>query len=138
VIAYVESSVILRFVLGQPGALRALRTFDAGATSALAEVECLRTLDRLRIAEGFADLQIAERRAAVYEVLGRLAIIDLTRPVLDRASQPLPVALGTLDALHLASALAWREHAGRDVVLATHDARLGAAARALGLNTVGT
>jgi hypothetical protein len=65
VIAYVESSVILRFVLGQPGALRELRSFEAGATSALAEVECLRTLDRLRISEAFADLVIAERRAGV-------------------------------------------------------------------------
>lgn len=136
-IAYVESSVILRFVLGQAGALRAWRTFDAGGTSALTEVECLRTLDQLRITEGLADLQIAERRAGVYDVLARLAIIDLTRPVLERASQPFPVALGTLDALHLASALSWREHLAEPVVLATHDARLGAAARALGLQTVG-
>jgi predicted nucleic acid-binding protein len=137
VIAYVESSVVLRFVLGQAGALRELRTFEAGGTSAVTEVECLRTLDRLRITEGVADLQIAERRAAVYDVLGRLAIIDLTRPVLERASHPLPIALGTLDALHLASALSWREHVAEPVVLATHDARLGAAARALGLETVG-
>jgi hypothetical protein len=137
VIAYVESSVILRFVLGQAGALRALRTFAAGGTSALTEVECLRSLDRLRITDELADLQIADRRAAVYDVLARLVIIDLTRPVLERASQPVPVALGTLDALHLASALSWREHVAEPVVLATHDARLGAAARALGLETVG-
>ncbi len=137
-IAYVESSVILRLVLGQAGALREWRTLDGGATSALAEVECLRTLDRLRLTEGIAELQIAERRAAVYDVLSSLAIIELSRPVLSRASHPLPVTLGTLDALHLASALAWRESTGDDVVLATHDARLGAAARALGLDTVGT
>jgi hypothetical protein len=56
---------------------------------------------------------------------------------LSRAAQPLPLTLGTLDALHLASALAWREHAGESVVLATHDARLGAAARALGLGIIG-
>ena len=103
----------------------------------MTEVECLRTLDRLRITEGFADLQAAERRAAVYDVLARLAIIDLTRPVLERAGQPLPVSLGTLDALHLASALLWREHMAEPVVLATHDARLGAAARALGMEPVG-
>jgi predicted nucleic acid-binding protein len=137
VIAYVESSVILRLVLGQAGALREWRALDAGATSALAEVECLRTLDRLRIAEGLAELQIAERRAAVYDVLNSLAIIELTRPILSRAAQPLPVTLGTLDALHLASALAWSEHAS-GAVLATHDARLAAAARALGVATVGT
>jgi predicted nucleic acid-binding protein len=137
VIAYVESSVILRLVLGQPGALHEWRTLDRGATSALAEVECLRTLDRLRLSGNLAELQIAERRAAVYDALGTLAIIELSRTVLGRASQPLPVTLGTLDALHLASALAWREHAGDNVVLATHDARLGAAARALGFDTVG-
>lgn len=137
-IAYVESSVILRLVLGQTGALREWRTLDGGATSALAEVECLRTLDRLRLTEGLADLLIAERRAAVYDVLNTLSIIELSRPVLSRASQPLPLALGTLDALHLASALAWRESVAGEVVLATHDARLGAAGRALGLATVGT
>jgi len=137
VIAYVESSVILRLVLGQPGALHEWRTLDRGATSALAEVECLRTLDRLRLSGNLAELQIAERRAAVYDALGTLAIIELSRTVLGRASQPLPVTLGTLDAWHLASALAWREPAGDNVVLATHDARLGAAARALGFDTVG-
>lgn len=137
-IAYVESSVILRLVLGQAGALREWRTLDAGATSALAEVECLRTLDRLRLAEGISELQVAERRAAVYDVLSSLALIELTRPILGRAAQPLPLAMGTWDALHLASALAWREQTGDAVVLATHDERLSAAARALGLTTVGT
>ena len=137
-IAYLESSVILRLVLGQRGAWRDWRTLEGGATSALTEVECLRTLDRLRLTEDIGEREIAERRAAVYDLLRRLATIELSRPVLSRASQPLPLALRTLDALHLASALAWREHAGDAVVLATHDARLGAAARALGFDTVGT
>jgi len=138
VIAYVDSSVILRLVLGQAGYLREWRTLDDGATSALAEVECLRTLDRLRIAEALPEQPIAERRSAVYDVLQSLTIIELTRPILSRAAQPLPLTLGTLDALHLASALAWREHAGDRVVLATHDARLSAAARASGMATIGT
>ncbi|MGH7530686.1 MAG: type II toxin-antitoxin system VapC family toxin [Gemmatimonadales bacterium] len=137
-IAYVESSVILRLVLGQPGALREWRTVDAGATSAIAEVECLRTLDRLRLADRLGERQIAERRAAVYDVLNTLTIIELTRPILTRSAQPLPLTLATLDALHLASALAWREHTGDTVVLATHDRRLAAASRALGLGTIGT
>jgi predicted nucleic acid-binding protein len=49
VIAYVDSSVVLRLVLGQPAALREWRTVDRGVASALVEVECLRTLDRLRL-----------------------------------------------------------------------------------------
>lgn len=136
-IAYVESSVILRLVLGQPGSLREWRALDAGATSALAEVECLRTLDRVRLAEGLGEAVVAERRAAVYDVLNSLAIIEISRPILSRAAQPLPLSVGTLDALHLASALTWRESVGDAAVLATHDTRLGAAARALGLGTIG-
>jgi predicted nucleic acid-binding protein len=137
VIAYVESSVILRLVLGQPGTLAEWHDLDAGATSALAEVECLRTLDRVRLAEQLSETQIAERRAAVYDVLNTLAIIEVSRPILSRAAQPLPLTLGTLDAVHLASALAWRENVGDGAVLATHDTRLGAAARALGLVIIG-
>jgi len=57
---------------------------------------------------------------------------------LTRAAQPLPVSRGTLDAIHLATALAWREMNATDLVLATHDARLSVAARALGLEIVGS
>ena len=136
-IAYVESSVILRLVLGQAGRLREWREVDAGATSALSEVECLRTLDRVRLAEGLTESDVAERRAAVYDVLETLAIIEVSRPILSRAAQPLPLTVGTLDALHLASALTWRETVADATILATHDARLGAAARALGIPTIG-
>ncbi len=136
-IAYVESSVILRLVLGQPGRLGEWSALDRAATSALSEVECLRTIDRVRLAERLSEDEVGERRAAVYDVLNTLAIVEVTRPILGRAAQPLPLTLGTLDAVHLASALAWREHVGDDAVLATHDVRLGAAARALGLSTIG-
>ena len=51
--------------------------------------------------------------------------------------QPLPVALGTLDGIRLATALLWRERAGADLVMATHDAALGLAARAVGFRVIG-
>ena len=137
-IAYVDSSVILRLVLGQPGALPEWRDLEAGVASALVEVECLRTLDRLRLAEHLPDDALAERREAVYRVIETLSVVEPTRTILTRAAQPLPVSLGTFDALHLATALAWRESSGAALVLATHDARLAVAARALGLATVGT
>jgi predicted nucleic acid-binding protein len=108
-----------------------------GVASALVEVECLRTLDRLRIADDLAETDLAERREAVYRLVESLEIVEPTRPILTRAAQPLPVSLGTLDAIHLATALAWRELNAIDLTLATHDARLSVAARALGLETVG-
>lgn len=66
-----------------------------------------------------------------------MEVVEPTRPVLARAAQPFPTELGTLDAIHLATALLWRERAGVDLVMATHDVALGTAARASGLSVVG-
>ena len=136
-IAYVDSSVVLRLILGQAGRLPEWRTVDQGIASALVEVECLRTLDRMRLAEPLAEDEIAVRREAVYRVVETLEVVEVTRAVLGRAAQPLPVTLGTLDAVHLATAQGWRDSNGADLVVATHDRQLAAAARAMGFRTVG-
>lgn len=136
-IAYVDSSVLLRVVLGQRNALKEWSRVTLGIASALAEVECLRTLDRLRLAQGFADEMIAEQREAVYRLFEAMEIVEITHPVLSRAAQPLPTALGTLDAIHLATALLWKEQAGRDMSMATHDVALAVAAKASGLRVIG-
>lgn len=136
-IAYIDASVVLRLVLGQPGALAEWRRLDAGVASALAEVECLRTLDRLRLVQALPEEELARRRENVYDLLATLEVVEPTRPILTRAAHPLPVTLGTLDAIHLATALAWREASGTELILATHDARLALAARAVGLETIG-
>lgn len=136
-IAYLDSSAILRIILGQPHVLKEWRSITQGVVSALAEVECLRTLDRLRISEKLADFEIAVRRESVFRFMEALEVVELGRPVLARASQPLPTALGTLDAIHLATALLWKERSGADLVMATHDELLATAARASGLRVVG-
>ena len=136
-IAYLDSSVVLRVVLGQSGSLREWKAVETGVASALLEVECVRTLDRLRLLEGIAEGAIARRREAVYRIVEALTVIEPTRPVLARAAQPLPVVLGTLDAIHLATALLWRERTDADLVMATHDAALGLAARAVGFRVIG-
>jgi predicted nucleic acid-binding protein len=136
-IAYLDSSVILRIVLGQSNALKEWRLVTRGVASALAEVECLRTLDRLRLAEGLEDVEIAVRRESVYRIVEAMEIVEVTRPVLSRASDPLGTTLGTLDAIHLATALLWRDHHAADAVMATHDEALAIAARASGMRVIG-
>lgn len=136
-IAYLDSSVLLRVVLGQHDALREWGRVSQGVASALVEVECLRTLDRLRLTENFADEVIAERREAVYRLMESTEIVEISYPILARASQPLPTALGTLDAIHLATALLWKERAGKALAMATHDLALAIAAKASGLSVVG-
>lgn len=136
-IAYVDASVLLRLVLGQPHGLREWRSIDTAVASALVEVECLRTLDRLRLRAGVSDRDLAVRREAVFELLRRFEIVEIERPVLTRAALPLPTALGTLDAIHLATAALWREGQGAEMVMATHDAGLATAARASGFSVIG-
>lgn len=99
--------------------------------------ESLRTLDRLRVRAGLPDREIASRRAAILELIGSLEIVDVDAVVLDRAAQPMPTELGTLDAIHLATALLWKEMTGEPLTMATHDAALATAAQAYGLPVVG-
>lgn len=136
-IAYLDSSVVLPVVLGQRDRLKEWRQVREGVASALVEVECLRTLDRLRLREGLTDRELARRREAVFALTGEMHLVEPTRAVLSRASQPLPTPLGTLDAVHLATALLWRDSHAPDLVLATHDAALALAARASGISVVG-
>ena len=136
-IAYLDASVILRLVLGQADQLAEWPDVTDGVASALAELECLRTLDRLRTERGIAEAIIASRREAVYHFMRSVEIVETTRAVLERASQPLPTTLGTLDAIHLATAMLWSERTQTELVMATHDRALGRAARATGLTVIG-
>jgi predicted nucleic acid-binding protein len=137
VIRYLDSSVVLRAVLGQRDALAGSDEPGQSITSALTRVECLRTLDRLRLEENLSDDETVRRREAVFRVLASLVLVDVTPPVLERAAQPLPTVLGTLDAIHLSTALLWREIEAEPVSFATHDRALARAARACGLGVVG-
>jgi hypothetical protein len=65
-------------------------------------------------------------------MLGGVELIELTKLVLARAVEPFPVAVRTLDALHLATADFLRT-SGERIELASFDNRLLAAARVLGI-----
>ncbi len=136
-IAYLDSSVILRVILGQRDKLRAWKSIERGVASALVRVECLRTLDRLRLRAGLSDEDLAERRETVFRIIDETEVLEPSMVVLDRAARPFPTELGTLDAIHLSTALMWREARGEEIVMATHDRALGTAAQASGLRVVG-
>ena len=136
-IAYVDASVLLRVALGQPDALPEWRQVDQGVSSALVMTECLRTLDRLRLRAALPDADVATRRASILALLASLEIVDVNSVVLDRAAQPMPTELGTLDAIHLATALLWKDLTHADLVMATHDTALALGAQAYGLRVVG-
>lgn len=136
-IAYLDTSALLRLVLGESGALEDLRSCEALVSSELLAVESLRTVDRLRLRGSLSAEEAAARRAVVTEWLEAVDLVLLQRPILARASEPFPTALGTLDALHLATALVWRDRMRRSLTMATHDHGLALAARSFGIEVVG-
>jgi predicted nucleic acid-binding protein len=137
VIAYLDTSALLRLVLGEPGALDDLRSCDAFVSSELLAVESLRTIDRLRLLGLLSVEEAASRRETAMEWLEAVDLVLLQRPILARASEPLPIPLGTLDALHLSTALVWRDRMRQAPVMATHDRDLALAARSFGLEVRG-
>ena len=68
----------------------------------------------------------------VRELIGRVALIELSRPVLARALEPFPFPVRTLDALHLAS-LEFLRVNGQAISLASYDERMVACATSLGI-----
>ena len=135
--AYLDSSVVLRLALGEPGRLEGWAGYELRVASDLAEVECLRTLDRLRLRQDIGEGEVVERREALFTLLEACELVELSPRILQRASEPFPVSLGTLDALHLATALLWRQERGESLLMATHDEALGQAARAFGMPVAG-
>lgn len=133
---YVDSSVVLRIVLGEPKPLREWPRITEAISSELVRVECLRVLDRIRMTGLVDDDELARRRSTALEIISAIELVRVNRTVLERAAEPFPTLIRTLDAIHLASALLVR---ARDpaVRVATHDRDQATAARALGLRVIG-
>jgi uncharacterized protein len=139
VIVYLDSSALLRLILREPQAidLADLRSCESIVSSELLAIECPRTLDRLRLQGSLTVDETAARIAVLKDWLEAVDLVLLQRPILARASEPLPTPLGTLDAMHLATALVWKDRTAQDLTMATHDGGLAIAARAFGIPVLG-
>ena len=136
-IAYIDTSALLRIVLREAGALDDLRSCDGLVSSELIVVESMRTIDRLRLQGSLTAEEAAGRLRIVNDWLEAIDLVLIRPPVLSRASEPMPMPLGTLDAMHLATALIWRDRVGPLPAIATHDGVLGTAALAFGFDVLG-
>jgi hypothetical protein len=138
VITYLDASVVLRRLLNQPGPALEFGPEDETISSALTAVECFRSLDRLRLLRTIDEETYMRTRERVYETFDSCDMLDPGQAILQFASMSFPVSLKTLDSVHLATALVYRETTGHLVRMATHDQALARACRAMGLEVVGT
>jgi predicted nucleic acid-binding protein len=136
-VVYLDTSTVLRRLLRQEKPLSIWGKWERGYSSEILGVEARRALDRLRLESALDDHGIAQAQEELSRLERAIGRIPLTRPVLERASMPMATAVRTLDAIHLASALLFRERKGTAIVFATHDAQQATAARALGFACLG-
>ncbi len=136
-IAYVDSSVLLRFILGQPESLTGLLEVDLRVTSLIVEVECLRAIESARSRGQLTVEEAADRRRVAFAQLRRMRRLAVSLTVLRRAGESYPLPIKSLDAIHLASALLVRDREAPDLVFATHDQRLGQLAAVMDFPVIG-
>lgn len=139
-IAYLDSSVVLRIILGEVAPLAEWGEIHIGVSSTLLSVECRRTLDRLWHRGIMTNETYASKSVVTTTLIRRLDIRPLNDDVLDIAMSPFPTALATLDAMHLATAMIYRAGQPADerpIVVATHDIALAKAAAAMQFAVIG-
>ena len=132
--AYVDSSVVLQSILNADPVLDGVSPSDSLGSSELLAIECHRVLQRERMASHLDDQQYAESVSLLETILERLYLIEMGPAVKQRAAGPFPTVIGTLDAIHLATALLWAEtQPGAQLSVLTRDRQLALCARSLGL-----
>jgi len=135
---YLDSSVVLRRLFGQPGAITNWSRWELAVTSELMRVEALRTLDRLRVMGELTLPQLGHLVTELRAIVAGFEQVSLCPEILDRAAGPFPAPVATLDAIHLATALVWMENRCQPLAFMTHDRQLAAAAVACGLEAPST
>ncbi len=136
-IAFLDTSVVLRHILGEIGAVDHLHTFEKLFASELLRIEVLRAIDRLRLDRQTKEAETSLRLQLMISTLARVEEIPLQQPIVRRAGETFSVAIGTLDALHLATAMLLQEQLERPLLFLTHDRRQGVAAQAAGFQVDG-
>ena len=121
---YLDTSVALAHLLAEDRSPPASLWDQILVSSRLLEYEVWNRIHARNLA--------ASHSESVRLLLGRVAFLELTAPVLGRALEPFPTSVRTLDALHLATMeFLRRQH--QQLTLASYDDRLTEAARSLGI-----
>jgi predicted nucleic acid-binding protein len=121
-VIYLDSSVALAHLLAEDRVPPERLWQEELISSRLLEYEVWTRIHARKLTRSHAD--------EVRSLLSRVALVELSPPVLTRALEPFPKPVRTLDALHVASMDFLRKQ-GQTVRLASYDGRVIDAARSL-------
>jgi predicted nucleic acid-binding protein len=137
--AYFDTSVVVKRYVNEHGSVlarRLLRTYRI-FSSVLVPLEALSTFARRRAA---GELSEASFRAIMTRMITdrrQWELVELTAPILVSAEEVVErTRIHTLDALHVASAIAIRERSSAALPFVTADERQGDAAQQMGFSVI--
>lgn len=131
---YVDSSVVLRHLLSGDTLLSSIPPTDMVGSSDLLTIECRRVLQRERMEAHISDQEYVDCMQVLDELVDGLYLIEFGAAVKRRAAGSFPTVIGTLDAIHLSSALLWKEiDSDPEFRILTYDRQLSVCSRALGM-----
>ena len=132
-IVYLDSSFVIRRLLGVGKPAEFWGKWEKAYASTIMRTECCRIANKLRLDGKLDDVGRARLGSWIETVCSAVTQIPVTDSVLKRAAETYPVAVGTLQAIHLATMQELEAVHGVKCVLASDDKGLCQAANALGI-----
>ena len=131
-IVYLDSSFVIRRLLGVGKPAAFWGKWEDAYASTLMRAECCRAANHLRLSGKLDDAGRARLGSWIETVCNAVTQVPVTDEILKRASEAYPVEVGTLQAIHLATLQELESVRGVKCVLASDDVGLVQAAKALG------
>ena len=141
---YIDSSILLSSLLGQSKQFTNWSNITYAFSSMLLHVECHRVLDRHRLLGEINDQELSDIKLNLQTFLKGITLFEISNKILERASEPFATALGTLDAIHLSTAILWKKEKikkqkssdSTDLLFLSYDEQLNTAVQASGITII--
>lgn len=131
-IVYLDSTLVIRRLLGVGETPAFWGKWEKAYASSLLRTECFRAANLLRLEGKLDDAGRARLGTWIETLCDSITQVAVTDGVIRRAAETFPVAVGTLQAMHLATMLELESVHGVKCALASDDEGLVRGATALG------
>jgi predicted nucleic acid-binding protein len=129
-VAYIDTSILLEEIFKHGRYARLLNRITDAYASELLVIEGMRTIDRYRVEGKLRDDELARAKQYLNQYTSSMNIVELHADIKKRAAMPFATVVGTLDALHLGTALYLNNQVNISITMVTLDRQLAIASMA--------